>query len=157
LEQNTFTFQSNVKQDWVDYNGHMNDAAYAQVFSLAVDAFMDFIGLAEATREKHAYTIFTLETHLCYLQEANEGESLQVSVQLLDVDDKRLHVFFAMKNIDGDIIATSEQMLMGIDTKEGKAASFPSEIAVTIEKLFQADEKLEHPKQVGRKIGIRRR
>jgi acyl-CoA thioester hydrolase len=157
LEQNTFTFQSNVKHDWVDYNGHMNDAAYAQVFSLAVDAFMDFIGLAEAAREKHAYTIFTLETHLCYLQEANEGESLKVSVQLLDVDDKRLHVFFMMKNIDGDIIATSEQMLMGIDTKEGKAASFPSEIAVTIEKLFRADGKLEHPKQVGRKIGIRRR
>ncbi|WP_172368925.1 thioesterase family protein [Sporosarcina jiandibaonis] len=156
MEHNSFVFQSTVQSQWVDYNGHMNDAAYAKAFSLAVDAFMDFIGLDEDAREKHAYTIFTLETHLCYLQEANEGEELQVFAQLLDVDDKRIHIFFTMKNNSGDIIATSEQMLMGIDTKEGKAASFPSPISTTIEKLSQSDKQVTIPKQVGRTIGIRR-
>ena len=30
-------FKAQVQDDWIDYNGHMNDAAYARVFSLSVD------------------------------------------------------------------------------------------------------------------------
>lgn len=156
MENETFTYHDCVRSEWVDYNGHMNDAAYAKVFSLAVDAFMDYIELDEKARKTHAYTIFTLETHLCYLLEASEGEKLGITVQLLDVDDKRLHVFFTMKNSDGKIIATSEQMLMGIDTEQGKAGPFPAPIAAVIEKKSQVDGQLETPKQVGRRIGIRR-
>ena len=156
MEYTTFNYGNLVQSKWVDYNGHMNDAAYAIVFSLAVDEFMNYIGLDEKAREQHTYTIFTLETHVCYLLEANEGEQLGVTAQLLDVDDKRMHVFFTMNNSVGDVIATSEQMLMGIDTEQGKAASFPAPIASTIERLSLLDKQLETPKQVGRKIGIRR-
>jgi len=156
MEHSSFSYQTVVATDWVDYNGHMNDAAYALVFSLAVDEFMNHIGLHEGAREKYAYTIFTLETHLCYLLEANEGEQLHLNVQLLDADDKRLHVFFTMENSGGDKVATSEQMLMGIDTDEGKAAPFPASVAEKIAKISQEDKKLETPKQVGRTIGIRR-
>ncbi|WP_096435878.1 thioesterase family protein [Alteribacter populi] len=151
-----FSFQNHVQQEWVDYNGHMNDAAYATVFSLAVDAFMDHIGLDASARESHQYTIFTLETHLCYLQEAHEGEQLNVEMQLLDDDAKRLHVFFTMKNTSGDVIATSEQMLMGMDTLQERPAPFPSPIAAAIESIRSVHEQLETPKQVGRRIGIKR-
>jgi len=68
MEQ-TFRFEQNVLPEWVDYNGHMNDAEYARAFSCAGEAFMDFIGLGESGRAEHAYTIFTLETHICYLPE----------------------------------------------------------------------------------------
>lgn len=156
MENERFSYNDIVRSEWVDYNGHMNDAEYAKVFSLAVDAFMNYIGLDEKGRKTHAYTIFTLETHLCYLLEASEGEKLALSVQLLDLDDKRLHVFFTMKNSDGNVIATSEQMLMGIDTDKGKAGPFPAPIAAVIEKITKADEALETPKQVGRTIGIMR-
>lgn len=151
-----FSYEDYVQSEWVDYNGHMNDSAYAKVFSHSVDAFMDYIKLGEEAREKYAYTIFTLETHLCYLLEASEGEKLTVIAQLLDADDKRLHMFFTMKNGKENIIATSEQMLMGIDTAHGKAAPFPTTIATEIEQLSEIDKQLETPKQVGRRIGIRR-
>ena len=39
-----------VAPEWLDYNGHMNDAAYAIVFSRSVDALMDRIGIDAATR-----------------------------------------------------------------------------------------------------------
>lgn len=151
-----FIHEECVQSEWVDYNGHMNDSAYAKVFSHAVDAFIDYIQLDETAREKYNYTIFTLETHLCYLLEANEGEELVVQAQILDADDKRLHMFFTMKNGKADIVATSEQMLMGIDTAEGKAAPFPKSIAKEISALSQQDKELDTPKQVGRRIGIRR-
>ncbi|WP_342512450.1 thioesterase family protein [Sporosarcina sp. FSL K6-1522] len=156
MEQTAFNYQTDVAADWVDYNGHMNDAAYALVFSHAVDAFMDYMGLHEAAREAFSYTIFTLETHICYLLEAHKGEQLDVTVQLIDADAKRLHVFFMMKNRAGDLVATSEQMLMGIDTAQGKSAPFPPAIAAFIASIAEADQQLEMPKQVGRSIGIRR-
>ena len=31
-------FETKVASEWVDYNGHMNDAAFAIVFSRSVDA-----------------------------------------------------------------------------------------------------------------------
>jgi acyl-CoA thioester hydrolase len=148
-------FKDHVHKEWVDYNGHMNDAAYAAVFSHAVDHFMVYIGLDEQGREMHQYTIFTLETHLCYLKEVHEQEEINVSVQILDADAKRIHPFFVMKNKDGQVVATSEQMLMGIDTEAGRPAPFPEPIAQKVADLQKAHLSLERPKQAGRQIGIK--
>ena len=146
-----------VGPDWIDYNGHMNDSAYAVVFSMAVDQLMVNLGIDEAFRERMRYSIYTLETHLCYLQEAHKDQVLQVDLQLLDYDSKRLHVFFTLKNEQGDRLATSEQMLMGMDTESGRPAPFPAAIATTIDEFGQAHQHLEKPNEAGRKIGIHRK
>ncbi|MGP4106730.1 thioesterase family protein [Virgibacillus sp. L01] len=151
-----FSYQDSVRTDWVDYNGHMNDSAYANVFSIAVDRFMDFIGLDEDGRTNLSYTIFTLETHLCYLKEAHQDEKLIVSIQLLDIDSKRVHVFFEMKNDNGVLLATSEQMLMGMDTQQERPAPFPKQVATEMGKLWDEHKQLETPEQVGRRIGIKK-
>ncbi|TVP84094.1 MAG: thioesterase [Alkalicoccus sp.] len=153
----TFQYIDTVRKEWVDYNGHMNDAAYAQVFSLGVDSLMTHIGLDEEGREKHHYTIFTLETHLVYLQEAHEGEELQLELQLLDYDEKRLHVFFRMVNSSGELLAVSEQMLMGMDQRAGKPAAFPEEIAQKVFGLWEEDKQKSRPEQAGRMIGIKKK
>ncbi|MBA2779723.1 thioesterase family protein [Billgrantia kenyensis] len=141
---------------WVDYNGHMNDAEYARVFSLAVDTLMERIGLDAEGRERLAYTLFTLETHLCYRREAHQGQALAVEVLLLDRDAKRLHVFFTMSDDTGETLATSEQMLMGIDTENHRPAPFPTGVLEAIDALPQA-EPGDWPDAVGRRIGIPRR
>jgi len=152
----SFLYETRVSSEWVDYNGHMNDAAYAKVFSLAVDDFIDYIELDEKARSKNAYTIFTLETHVCYLKEALKNEKLLTEVQLLDSDAKRLHLFFTMKNGNGEVIATSEQMLMGMDMNKGKPAPFPQFVETSIEKLRNEHKEKTIPKQAGRKIAIKR-
>ena len=156
MSEQSFLYESHVSNEWVDYNGHMNDAAYAKVFSLAVEDFIDYIQLDAEARSKYAYTIFTLETHLCYLKEALKNEKLLTEVQLLDSDAKRLHVFFTMKNGNEEVIATSEQMLMGMDVKEGKPAPFPQSVEASIETLRNRHKNQVMPKQAGRKIEIKR-
>ncbi|WP_457807676.1 thioesterase family protein [Kushneria sp. EE4] len=141
---------------WVDYNGHMNDAAYALVFSHGVEALMAHLGLDEHGRHAHEYTIFTLETHLCYLQQVEEGARVHCNVLLLVSDAKRLHVFFTLTDDKGERLATSEQMLMGIDTRSGRAAALPGEIAARVARL-PGVESGHWPDQAGRRIGIRRR
>lgn len=147
--------ETRVAAAWVDYNGHMNDAAYAQVFSLAVEALMDHIGLDAAGRERHAYTIYTLETHLCYRREAHEGEALTIVPTLLDRDAKRLHMFFEMRDAEDHCLATSEQMLMGMGIVSGRPEPFPAAIDARITSLPRVAEG-EWPALAGRRIGIAR-
>ncbi|MYL23112.1 hypothetical protein GLV89_04805 [Halomonas alkaliantarctica] len=147
--------ETQVASAWVDYNGHMNDAEYAKVFSLAVEALMDDIGLDANGREEHGFTIYTLETHLCYRREAHEGQRLNVALTLLDRDAKRLHVFFELRDETRNILATSEQMLMGIDSQAERPAPFPASIEAAIDALPKANTHA-WPNLAGRKIGIRR-
>ncbi|MDI5889982.1 thioesterase family protein [Halomonas rhizosphaerae] len=147
--------ESRVAPEWVDYNGHMNDAEYARVFSLAVEALMDRIGLDAAGRARHGVTIYTLETHLCYRREAHEGQPLRVELTLLDRDAKRLHVFFELFDEAGTLLATSEEMLMGIDSQAGRPAPFPAPIEAAIAALPHAARDA-WPALAGRTIGIRR-
>jgi acyl-CoA thioester hydrolase len=148
--------EDTVHPEWVDYNGHMNDAAFAYVFSIAVDYLMESLGIDADFRGQHQYSVYTLETHLCYLAQAHEGEPLKVTVQLLDHDIKRLHVFFVMENDNRERLATSEQMLMGMDMKAGRPAPFPSPIDAAVKKWAQEHKEKPVPPEAGRKIGIRK-
>lgn len=145
--------ETRVAPEWVDYNGHMNDAEYARVFSLGADALLETVGLDEAGRHRHGYTIYTLESHLCYRREAHEGQSLSVAATVLDRDAKRLQVFFEMRDAERNLLATSEQMLMGIDSQAGRPAPFPDAVETAIGELPSAAPD-DWPPLAGRRIGI---
>lgn len=153
----SFSYKDTVPSEWVDYNGHMNDAEYNRAFSFATDAFIDHIGLDEKARSEHQYTIFTLETHTCYLQEMHEGASFEITARVLDYDAKRIHLFLTMQNADSDVVATLEEMLMGIDQEDGRPAPFPETVGKKVAAVYQENVDQEQPKQAGRTIGIRRK
>lgn len=155
MAQSVFIYEEKVGSEWVDYNGHMNDAAYAKIFSQAADSFIELLGLTENVRSEQNYTIFTLEAHLCYLKEVYKNEKLVIGLRLMDSDAKRLHTFLTMTNSSGELVATSEQMWMGMNSAEGKPAPFPQGINTVIEELRTEHMELPLPKQAGRKIGFR--
>ena len=113
--------ETTVVSDWVDYNGHMNDAAYAIVFSRSVDALMDRVGLDAAVRKRTGQTLFTLQMMLHYFKEAKEGDALAVSCQLLEHDDKRMRVWLDMTAPGGERLAASEQLLISVAQNDGNA------------------------------------
>ena len=41
-------YRTALASDWIDYNGHLRDAYYGVVASLAIDALMDHLGLDRA-------------------------------------------------------------------------------------------------------------
>ncbi|WP_227995161.1 thioesterase family protein [Oceanobacillus sp. CFH 90083] len=128
-------WMGHVLPEWVDYNGHLNDAYYALIFSYSLDALMDEIGLDEEGRKANTYTIFTLEAHIKYLKEAHENEVLYTNVIVLNKDEKRMHLWFEMKNKENDTLATSEQMVMGMDQRTGRPAPFPETVREFINQL----------------------
>jgi acyl-CoA thioester hydrolase len=127
-------YRDTVKPEWVDYNGHLRDAFYMLIYSLATDAFMDRIGLDEAGRSARHRTLYTLEAHVSYLREIKEGAAVRVDAWTLGVDRKRIHLYLEMFEGDGDEpVSACEQMLMHIDTSGApKGASFDDDVAAKI-------------------------
>jgi len=153
-------YESAVVAEWVDYNGHMNDAAYAVVFSRSVDALMDRIGLDAAARKASGYTLYTMQTMLHYFKEAREGEPLFVLCRLLDHDDKRIRVWLEMKaGREGPLLAASEQLLLSIEQRaEGThAAPWRAETKAALDALAKAHRGLETPPQAGQGVTMNKK
>lgn len=150
--------EDRVRPDWIDYNGHLNEAYYLLIFSHATDAFMDFIGIDAALRQDTNTSIYTLETHITYIQEVGEGEGVKVATQLIDFDQKRFHLFHTMVHgKTGDRLATAECMLLNIDMSGPRAAPFGEAVVAGLEKIARDQAALPRPEEAGRSVGIRRR
>ena len=152
-------YESAVAAEWVDYNGHMNDAAYALVFSRSVDALMDRVGLDAASRKASGRTLYTLQMMLHYFKEAREGEPLVVACHLLEHDDKRMRVWLEMRaGREGARLAGSEQLLLSVEqAAEGsRAAAWRAETKAALDALAKAHRGLEAPPQAGQGIALKR-
>ena len=149
-----------VAPDWIDYNGHMNDACYATAFSRAGDAFMEAIGLGAAERERTKRSIFTLALVIRFIAEAKLGDRLALSVQVLECDRKRLRFWLEARGaVDGGPVATSEQVLTCVDLsgERPRAAEFPAAVADKLESLARQHAELPTPLEAGQGLTLRRR
>ena len=147
-----------VQPDWVDYNGHLNDAFYAVVFSRSVDALMDCLGLDAAGRAATGHTIYTAALLIRYLREVKEGEPLDVDVQVLESDAKRLRVWLTMRHgTEGHIVSTSEQLLLSIDSSGPRTSPWPAAVGHAIAVLTAAHAGMDQPPDAGQGISLRRR
>ncbi|WP_434359140.1 thioesterase family protein [Parasalinivibrio latis] len=151
-------FTGNVRQEWIDYNGHMNDACYVSVFSLGIDNFILQLGMDETYRNIEKCSIFTLQSMVHYLQEASENDPLIVTAQLLEHDEKKLRVFFTMRNgTSGDELAAMETLLMHIDMENHRSAPFRPEIAKAVDKVHSSHATHPVPSLAGRAIALSRK
>jgi carnitine 3-dehydrogenase len=147
-----------VKPEWVDYNGHMSESCFLLVFGDASDALFRYIGIDEAYRAS-GRSFFTVESHISNLREADEGDPLLVTTQIIDLDEKRLHLFHAMQHAEsGDLLATAEQMLLHVETDgESRTAPIAKEVHEALHAIHKAHAGLSKPEQAGRSIAIRRK
>ena len=145
-----------VSPAWVDYNGHMTEHRYLQVFGDTSDALLRLIGVDMAYVEAgHSY--YTVETHIRHLGEAKLGQAIHATLQLLSSDDKRLHYFTRLfDSASGNLIATAEQMMVHVDAKAGKSVPAPAEVLAKIKTIADAHAGLAAPDGVGRHVGQRK-
>ena len=145
-----------VPRDWVDYNGHMSESCYLLVIGDQSDAFFRMIGIDEAYRAG-GHSLFTVQTMIFNLAEAHLGDRLNLSLQVLDADEKRLHIFHAIHNAEtGVLLATGEQMLVHVDMAAGRSTSMPPQLHARVLAVLAAHADLPRPAQAGRSIAIKR-
>jgi acyl-CoA thioester hydrolase len=147
-----------VQADWVDYNGHLNDAYYAVVFSRAVDALMDRLGLDAAGRAATGHTIYTAALMIRYVREVKQGEPLDVDVQVLESDAKRLRVWLTMRHGGGGhVVSTSEQLLLSIDASGPRTSPWPESVGQAVAALTASHAEMAVPPEAGQGIALKRR
>ncbi len=151
-------YETHVDAAWIDDNDHMNDAAYALVFSRAVDALMDRIGLDAAQRKASRRTLYTAQAMHRFFAEALAGDALTVSFRLLEHDDKRMRVWLEMFGRDGVALAASEQTLLSIDRSGAtpRVADWRAETRSALDALARAQRDLAQPSLAGRGVTMRR-
>ena len=146
-----------VIEDWIDYNGHMNDAAYALVFSRAGDAFMDDVGLDAATRKATGWTLYTAQVMLHYFKEAKLGAPLSVRARVLEFDEKRVRMWMEMFEGEARLAATEQLMLsVAAGVSGARVAPWRKKTLEALARLAAAEVGCEPPELAGRGIILKR-
>src|ERR1700733_4876791 len=142
-----------VRPEWIDANGHMNVGFYVVAFDHATDSFAEQLGVAWPYVEHRLGMTFILEVHATFGREMRLGEPLRVTTQILDFDDKRLHLFHTMYHADaGYRAATNELLMMHVDYASRRAAPWPEETMRRLQAMAAAHRDLPRPAEAGRPI-----
>ena len=152
-------YRATIDPAWIDYNGHLRDAYYGLVASLAIDDVMDYLGLDAAYRARTHSTLYTLEVHLHYLHEVKSSDDLAVASSILDFDRKRIHVGcrFSCSRVS-EPVATAEMMLLHVQQGEKvRVVPFPDEVAGKLAALQVSPEVREAFGPGSRAIQLKRR
>ena len=148
------TVKRAVPLDWTDYNGHMNEARYLQIFGDGTDRFMEIIGCdAEYIASGGSY--FTAETHIRHLDEVNAGNRVYVTTQCLFGEGKKMHLFHRLHHEDGRLLATGEHMLIHVSLQTRKGSAPAPLIAEKLKSIADQHAQLSWPEGAGAAIGVR--
>ncbi|HJS91710.1 MAG TPA: thioesterase family protein [Steroidobacteraceae bacterium] len=152
-------YRTRIAPEWIDYNGHLRDAYYVLIASLAVDALMERIGIDARYREESHCTLYTLEMHIHYLREIGAEDALEVLARILGADGKRIHLALELVREEGrQAAATCEMMLLHVHQGATvRAAAFPEGVAAAIAELRHATGALSADGPGSRRIELRAR
>jgi acyl-CoA thioester hydrolase len=144
-----------IDPQWIDYNGHLNMAYYTVLCDRAIDEAFAVIGLGPDYARSRRASVFTAEAHIQYRRELVVGDPVRATVQLVDYDDKRLHVYVELRHAEEAWLSASlESMNLHVGLEDRKVTPFPPEILANIAVMKSAHAHLPRPEALGRVIGI---
>ena len=127
--------------NWTDYNNHMNESRYGQVFSDAATEVMEIIGADQAYVDS-GKSYFTVENHIKYISECVAGEEIYVLSKVLLGEGKKLKLQHQMYNAKDELVCTDEQFLLHVDLKTRKSSMPSDEVAKKLTDLFSQHQQL---------------
>ncbi len=124
-----------IPSDWTDYNGHMNESRYGQLWSDAADVVMAHVGADEAYVAK-GLSYFTVETVTTFLAETHAGEHVQCETRMTEGAGKKLRLFHEMKRVsDGEVLASCAQLLIHVSLETRRSCAPEPDVLARIEAL----------------------
>jgi acyl-CoA thioesterase FadM len=150
-------YRTEVREEWIDYNGHLHDACYAIVLSEANEALFADLGLSEDYRVESGSAMYTVECHIRYLAESTLGDVLDASTILVSADAKRMHLHTLLSRADGTPIATGEFFYLHVDDAVGGVTAMPDDRWRAVETMLAAHAELSRPVHLGLGVAAPRR
>jgi carnitine 3-dehydrogenase len=142
-----------VRPEWIDYNGHMTDSRYLQVFGDATDALFRHAGIDDAYRQS-GRALYSVEAHLTHRAEARALEPLYVTTRVLEVADKRVRLFHSLqRRRDDALVATAEQLYVHVSGSPARASPMDGGVRARLAAVQAAHAHLPLPPEAGRLAG----
>ena len=127
-----------VKQEWVDYNDHMNMAYYVLIFDQALEVALEKFKMGESSAKDLNRSTMVVETNTKYLSEVKQGEEIDIHMTYFDHDKKRLHIKMEMiEKSKKKISATIEWISLYIDLSQRKITEFKKEKLKLMDKIHK--------------------
>ena len=131
-------YRTEVSGDWIDYNGHLNDAGYAVLLSAANEVVLAHLGLSQDYRAATGRALYTAECHIRYLAEARRGDPIEAHSLLVGADAKRLRLQTLLRRGDGTPVATGEYVYLHVDPAAGGVTAMPAQRWAAVSALLSA-------------------
>jgi acyl-CoA thioester hydrolase len=144
--------RTTIRPKWLNASGHLRAAQYIVLFDLAIEAFLDRIGLSGG--RDAAAAPFLLEMHTCYQKELREDDTVRIEVQALAVAPKRVHLMMLMRTDAGEIAATTELAIANVALTTRRTEPWTLRQLDTLARLMKAHAGLPVPPQAGRAIAL---
>ncbi|MBF9035474.1 hypothetical protein HKCCE2091_14600 [Rhodobacterales bacterium HKCCE2091] len=145
------TVARQVPPDWVDYNGHMNEARYLTAFSDGADRLLAWAGM-DAACVAEGHSVFTVETHIRHIGEVHIGDRIEVTTRVIAAEGKRLHLWHEL-SARGTLAATGEQLLLHVDLATRRTALPRADVGAWLSRAAGAQAGLPWPDGAGRHVG----
>ena len=148
--------QVKVRPEWTDYNGHMNVAYFVLIFDYGTEEFYPLIGLGKPYRQSTGFSTFAVESHITYGREASVDQEVLVTTQLLGFDEKRIHYFHTMRDVEkGHQMTTLEQLAVHVDLAARTVCPMPPETMELLAQMSEDHAALPAPKETGSVMAVR--
>ena len=120
--------QGKVKEDWIDYNGHMNMAYYVQCFEESSDFLLEHMDLGYRYAMEEQKGVFVIKCEINYRKEINLHKNFIISLEELVFKGKKLIVGLKMLNENNETIADYKILNLNVDLETKKSSTFSSKI-----------------------------
>jgi len=145
-----FRFHSEpLQESWLDLYGHLNEAYYLVPFSNTTWVMQDHFGIGSDYFDASGCALYTVETHLRYLNDVRAPATMDIETMVLGSDAKK--IWFAHRMLVGDhLCATAEFMALHYNTRESRTEAMPG----TVQQQLTDAAVAELPDWVGRQISL---
>lgn len=139
--------QTQVTEDFIDVNGHMNITHYLRLGAETIDRALRAAGMDDQYRDVRRLSSFAVEHHLTYRTEMHLGDHISVHAQLLARSERAAHAMVYLLDDTNDRLAnTLEVVLVHVNLDERRSVPFPDDVSSVLDQMIARDrDALEPP------------
>ncbi|WP_136623342.1 3-hydroxyacyl-CoA dehydrogenase NAD-binding domain-containing protein [Bradyrhizobium centrolobii] len=128
-----------------EWNDHVTGSEYPQLFGIATDNLLCYIGV-DAKYRSNSGNYRTVETHVSHLRELYAGDRVEVLTQILGADDRRLHLFHLLtREGEKEPATTGEQVMVHVNAGSGRRGPVEGNVRERVLELARIHAELPRP------------
>lgn len=141
---------------WEDGNGHVNVLAHYEFHMRGSERALASLGVDDAYRARYGQSVFSVEHHVSFFDEALVGHEVSAHFLLLDRSTKLMHAVSVLVNHTTGRIANAVEFVEAhVDLRTRRACAFRPEAAERIDALLENHRQLDWNFPLSGSMGLR--